>query len=63
MFIKADLAKCNGYANCMAVSSELFDLDEAGLVKILIESPTDDQREVAEEAVRACPAQAIWLEA
>lgn len=60
--LSVDLDGCMGYACCMLESPNLFDLDEdSGLAILLVESPSDDQRDEAERAVRACPAGVIAL--
>ncbi|RVU29179.1 ferredoxin [Streptomyces antnestii] len=52
-----DLAECLGYACCMRESPNLFDIrDDSGLATLLVEGPSDDQRDEAERAVRVCPA-------
>ena len=61
MRIHADIARCQGYGNCAGLDSEHFDLDDDGLVVIRRERLTDDEDMIVREAVRSCPAEAIWL--
>lgn len=63
MKVLVDLDACQGYACCMMESPTLFDLDEStGKAIVLEANPADDQRAVAERAVRTCPAKAIAIE-
>ncbi|MCI2418395.1 ferredoxin [Saccharopolyspora sp. K220] len=59
--IQSDVTKCQGYANCVALDSEHFDLDDDGLVVVLREAVEDDERETVNAAVRSCPVNAIWV--
>lgn len=63
MRIHADLAKCQGYGNCAAADSAHFDLDDDGLVVIRSDQVAEADSRAAAEAVRSCPAEAIWLAA
>lgn len=58
-----DLDRCQGYANCVMVAPDIFDLDDAtGTAILKQESPDDSLRGAAEEAVRQCPAEALAVE-
>ncbi len=61
--VKADLALCEGYANCVISAPEHFDLDDdEGIVVILqAEVPETEVVEI-EAAVRSCPVSALRLE-
>ena len=61
MRVVTDPVKCDGYANCLAAAPDVFDLDDAGLVRMLI-APSETHRDAVEAAVRACPAGAIRIE-
>ena len=62
MKLSVDLTACMGYACCMLESPSLFDVDEdSGLAILLVQNPSEDQRDEAERAVRACPAGVISL--
>ena len=63
MKLGSDVGKCQGYGNCVAIDEKHFDLDDDGMVVVLDEAVTEDERENAEEAIRSCPVAAIWLEA
>lgn len=53
---------CQGYAQCEALASTLFTLDEENVAVVLKQPETDEELEQAREAVRVCPRQAIRLE-
>jgi ferredoxin len=58
-----DLDTCQGYANCVMVAPEVFDIDETTGVAILLqEQPDDSQLAAVEEAVRQCPTEALSIE-
>ena len=58
-----DLDTCQGYANCVMVAPEVFDIDEeSGQAILLQETPDDSQLDAVEEAVRQCPTEAISVE-
>jgi ferredoxin len=61
MRIHADVGKCQGYGNCAGLDKEHFNLDDEGLVVVLSDTVTADERDTVAEAVRSCPAEAIWL--
>lgn len=61
MRIHADPARCQGYGNCAVADSEHFDLDDDGLVVIRSDRVTAEDSKSVDEAVRGCPAEAIWL--
>lgn len=60
--LKVDLTKCEGYANCVVAAPDLYDINDDGIVELLTTSISEDLRSRAEDAVRSCPAAAIWLE-
>lgn len=59
--IESDVTRCQGYANCVALGGEYFDLDDDGLVAVLRETVEEAEREQVDEAVRSCPVSAIWV--
>lgn len=61
MRIHADVGRCQGYGNCAGLDKAHFDLDDDGLVVVREDSVTAEERETVAEAVRSCPAEAIWL--
>jgi len=60
--VKADLAACQGYANCVVAADDVFDLDDSGVVVLLrVEMPESDRARM-QEAVRVCPVSALAIE-
>lgn len=60
--VVADLDKCQGYANCLMVDAERFDLDDSNHVLILRDAIVPGEEEAVEEAVRSCPTKALRIE-
>lgn len=61
MQITANIGACQGYGNCVALDPKHFDLDDDGLVVVLDESVTNEERETAAAAVRSCPVAVLEL--
>ena len=62
MKVRADLEKCEGYANCLVAAPDVFSIDDDNVVLVLVEAPSEDQRAAVEEAVRSCPVAALELD-
>lgn len=62
MRVLVDRDTCEGNAMCMGVAPEVFELADDGKVTIRDESPAEEMRAKMEDAVRACPTQALSLE-
>jgi ferredoxin len=61
--LSLDLAKCQGYANCLIEAPEIWDFDDEEDVAVLKDpDPADGLREKAAASARCCPAQAITFE-
>ena len=52
---------CEGNAMCMDVAPEVFDLSDDDLAVVLQEELGEDMRDKVEDAVQACPKQALFL--
>ena len=62
MRVGVDLAACEGYVACVLAAPEVFDVDETvGKVVVLQLRPGEELFSDTETAVRACPAQALFL--
>lgn len=61
MKILVNLHKCQGYANCVVASPEVFDLGDDGKVHLLEANLADADPTEVEEAVRSCPAAALTI--
>lgn len=57
--ITIDRALCQGHASCMTEAPELFQVDDAGNLTVLQESPPLDLLAKARQAEKYCPAKAI----
>ena len=61
--VVVDLDTCQGYANCVMIAPEVFDInEETGVAALLQETPDDSQLAAVEEAVRQCPTEAISVD-
>jgi ferredoxin len=60
--LHADTAACQGYGNCVTGAPDAFDIDDDGVVVVLTDTITEDQRARIEEAVRSCPVSALSVE-
>jgi ferredoxin len=60
--LKADFGACQGYANCVVAASDVYDIDDDGVVVLLKDHITDDERPRVEEAARSCPVSALTIE-
>jgi ferredoxin len=62
MKVIVDWDLCQGHGNCTGDAPEVFRLDDAGNLEILIEEPGEELRPKLELAVRYCPTGAIRIE-
>lgn len=62
MKVVVDFDICQSNAVCMSIAPEIFEVRDDGFLYVLDEHPADALRPKLEEAVRACPTQAISLE-
>jgi ferredoxin len=60
--LKADFGACQGYANCVDAAPDVYDIDDDGVVVLLMDSFPDDERTRIEEAARSCPVSALTIE-
>jgi ferredoxin len=61
MKVVVDLDKCADHGQCVFAAPEVFQLDDAG--KLVYVSDVDDAlRDKVEDALDACPLQAITIE-
>jgi ferredoxin len=59
--ICVDMDLCQGHGVCCEEAPALFELD-GDRVRVLDESPPEDQREALRRAVKYCPTRAISIE-
>ena len=62
MRVVLDENKCSSLGMCESVAPEVFEVGEEGGLTILNPTPPEDQRELMEEAVEACPTGALSIE-
>lgn len=60
--LKADFGACQGYANCVGAAPDAYDIDDDGVVVLLKEEVTAEERGRIEEAARSCPVNALSIE-
>ncbi|MBZ3900402.1 ferredoxin [Streptomyces griseiscabiei] len=60
--LKADLAACQGYANCVIAAPDTYDLDDDGVVVLLRTEFGEEELPRMREAARTCPASALTIE-
>jgi ferredoxin len=59
--VEADLDLCQGHAMCELEAPDYFRVPKRGKVEILNAEPTDGARKEIEQAVIACPTQALSI--
>lgn len=62
MRVCVDYDKCTGLGLCESLAPDFFEVDDDGSLLLLQEEGSEDQRAELEEAVRACPTEALRLE-
>lgn len=60
--LKADFGACQGYANCVDAAPDVYDIDDDGVVVLLREEISEEERPRIEEAARSCPVNALSIE-
>lgn len=58
----ADFEACQGYGNCITGAPDVYDIDDDGVVVLLVEDIPDADRARVEEAARSCPVNALSIE-
>jgi len=61
MRIELDRTRCTGLGMCEAEAPDLFEVQPDGVLSLLTEHPSAEQRERAEAAVSCCPTEALSL--
>lgn len=61
--VTVDLSRCQGYANCVAVAPDVFDLGaETGQAVVVQPEPPAELHDAARQAEAGCPVQAITID-
>ena len=63
MQVKVHLHKCIGAGACVHAAPKVFDQDDQGIVVVLHKHPPSELHDSVREAIEACPAAVISLEA
>ncbi|WLP89934.1 ferredoxin [Gordonia sp. NB41Y] len=61
MRIILDTDKCDGLGMCEAAAPDVFEVGTDGIVVILDDTPSENQREDVVEAIESCPVLALRL--
>lgn len=60
MRLEVDVARCQGYANCIVEAPDLFDFDEdTGKAVVLVAQVAETHEDQARRAIADCPVAAI----
>ncbi len=62
MKIVIDRDLCQGHGACMGEAPEVFEVNDKGQMKVLLESPPEELRSKVESAAQYCPTGAIRIE-
>jgi ferredoxin len=62
MQIVADLHRCEGLGMCEAMADQYFEVGDDGHVHLLDEHPADNDGQLVDAAVQACPVAALRLQ-
>ena len=61
MRVSIDMDLCQGHGVCVTEAPRVFQLDEDGVVMLLLEEPPEELRGGVADALRYCPTGAISL--
>jgi len=59
--VSIDTARCQGHGRCAIVAPQVFDVDDLGQGKVLLDPCPEEFRAAAEEAEFSCPETAITV--
>lgn len=59
--VVVDFNVCQDHGQCVFAAPEVFELDEAGRLVVLVEEPDETLRASVEDAADVCPVQAITI--
>lgn len=59
--IEVDRERCVGSGTCEALASDVFEVDDDGVLVVHRPDPPDDELSDVREAVQACPTRALSL--
>jgi ferredoxin len=59
--VRIDIARCQGHGRCAVIAPDVFDVDDLGKGKVLLDPCPEEFRAAAEEAEFSCPETAITV--
>ncbi len=59
--VVVDFNVCQDHGQCVFAAPEVFEIDEAGRLVVLVEEPDETLRASVEDAADVCPVQAITI--
>jgi ferredoxin len=62
MKVVVDMDNCDLHGLCVEAAPEVFEIDDDGKLRVVIESPSEELRAKVEKAVRECPTGAIFIQ-
>lgn len=62
MKVRIDEDKCCGFAACLSIAPDIFDMDSQNIALVLVEDPEPDRFADIRAAAAACPTAAILIE-
>ena len=62
MKVKVNRDACIGCGACQVIAPNLFELDEEGISKALVDEVEEQEEEIARDASDSCPTAAIEIE-
>jgi ferredoxin len=62
MRVELDVDRCVGSGMCVLAAPDVFDQNEDGVVELLDDHPSAEQRAAVRDAAVRCPASVIWIE-
>lgn len=60
--VVVDFNVCQDHGQCVFAAPEVFQLDDAGRLVVLVDEPDESLRARVEDAADVCPVQAITIE-
>jgi ferredoxin len=60
--VVVDFNVCQDHGQCVFAAPEVFQLDAAGRLVVLVDEPDESLRAKVEDAADVCPVQAITIE-
>lgn len=59
MIVTIDRTKCCGYAMCVETAPEVYQLDDSGYARVVVDTVAPEMADAARRGARACPQTAI----